>query len=273
MYAKQKKKDIELIPAQYGEAPPTDDKIQGREVYIVDFSYPREILERLHGIADQLEVIDHHETAEKELGGLEYALFNNKHSGAVLTWKHFYPHFPVPLFLLYIEDRDLWRFELPFSREFAAGLWTEKFDPEVWMDHLRVDSAIKNFQAIGSVILRREAAAIEKATYNPKTKEEHRIEIDGVVVPFTNTTTLISEVCNELAKDHPFATTFFVMPEKTVWNLRSDAECPDAAHVGAIAVKYGGGGHKNAAGFSVPNDRLSQIFKEKKILPEWGCHQ
>jgi hypothetical protein len=41
-------------------------------------------------------------------------------SGATLAWAYFHPHEPVPLFVAYVEDRDLWRKALPGSDDFFA---------------------------------------------------------------------------------------------------------------------------------------------------------
>ena len=82
--------------------------------------------------ASSLRVIDHHRTAEEELRGLDYAIFDNRKSGAVLSWEFFHPGKPVPEILRYVMDRDLWLHELPRSREVFAGLSSYPMDFAVW---------------------------------------------------------------------------------------------------------------------------------------------
>ena len=61
---------------------------------------------------------------------------------------------------------------------------------------------------------------------------------------------MTSEIGNALSDGHPFAVVFFIRPDsKVVYNLRSKGT--DAADVGSIARSHGGGGHKNAAAFTL----------------------
>lgn len=80
------------LPVSYGDPLPAIP--DGSEVYIVDFSYPRPILEELEARCG-LTVIDHHATAQEALSGLAFAHFDMSKSGAVLTWEHFHKE-PVP---------------------------------------------------------------------------------------------------------------------------------------------------------------------------------
>jgi len=117
------KDSYEYIPVQYGNpAPPVD----GRDVLIVDFSYPRKELLQLKEAAKSLLVIDHHKTAEKELAGLDFCIFDMNKSGAVLTYQYISPDQEIPKLFLYIQDRDLWKWELPSSREVSAGQKPER---------------------------------------------------------------------------------------------------------------------------------------------------
>ena len=87
---------------------------------------------------ERLLVLDHHITAEKALAGLPYAYFDLKKSGAVLAWEWAHDH-PVPWILEYIQDKDLWTWALPLSREINAAIaevtrqkpvayWVERLD-------------------------------------------------------------------------------------------------------------------------------------------------
>ena len=44
-------------------------------------------------------------------------------SGCRITWDYFYNE-ECPLFIRMIEDRDIWKWLIPKSREFTAGLST-----------------------------------------------------------------------------------------------------------------------------------------------------
>lgn len=60
------------------------------EVYILDFSYPKKVILKQREKFNRVVVIDHHETAQKELEGLADCIFDMSHSGAYLSWMYFF---------------------------------------------------------------------------------------------------------------------------------------------------------------------------------------
>ena len=118
--------DALFFPAQYGQHPPTMAAVS-RRIYIYDFSYPREhLLEMEKRSGGRLLVFDHHKTAAKELEGLDFCTFDMEKSGARLAWEFLRTRADtdedIPWLVNYTEDRDLWLWELPFSREVNAAL-------------------------------------------------------------------------------------------------------------------------------------------------------
>jgi len=53
-----------------------------------------------------------------------------------------------------------------------------------------------------------------------------------------------------MARAAPFAACYYDRPDARVFSLRSRGE--DGLDVAEIAASYGGGGHRNAAGFQMP---------------------
>lgn len=136
--------DVEFVAAKYGDDPPTG--VEGRDVLIVDFSYPLPVLHAMAKEARSVLVLDHHKTAQEDLvklsppsdgrrritdffGWLHWlntihtmpetgtiaAIFDPNRSGAGLAWDYLYPGTPRPFIIDLIEDRDLWKFR--FSGE------------------------------------------------------------------------------------------------------------------------------------------------------------
>lgn len=244
---------VRYIPVFYGQPPPNMPDVD--EVYILDFSYKRPILEEIRKRVPKLTVIDHHASAQKELEGLDYALFDLSHSGAVLAWKFFHtmvlPDHPVtiPTFLQYIEDRDLWKWELPKSREFSAALRSYPYDFEVWKG---LSFNVHHLLEEGHGIMRsvRHMAELEAA-------DPFWYMVDGHEVPVVNASSaLTSEICEVLLEryaDAPFVLSYFDRADaKRVWSIRGRGE----VDCSQIASKRGGGGHHNAAGFLQPVGRL-----------------
>ena len=116
-------------PVKHGEPPPQD--LAGERIVIVDFSYPRPTLERIAKDAASLLVLDHHITAQQALSDLPYACFDQTRSGAVLAWQWAHDA-PVPWLLQYIQDKDLWQWALPHSREISAALASHPFEFALW---------------------------------------------------------------------------------------------------------------------------------------------
>ena len=94
------------------------------------------------------------------------------------------------------------------------------------------------------------------------------MEIDGVRVPAVNVHhKLSSEAAGALAAGKPFAACYHLAGEYLNFSLRSDAAGADVAK---IAFKYGGGGHKHAAGFRLKAAGTELIAVIEKRLRESG---
>lgn len=243
------KKDhtVEFMTAQYGDEPP---EVDNKDVIIVDFSYPREILLDMKEKAKSLFVIDHHKTAEEALAGLDFCLFDMDKSGAVLTWEYVFPNIPIPQLLLYVQDRDLWQWKLEKSKEVSAALRSYKPFFSEWEEFLD-DFKIKKLWQDGEAILRYQHRQVEMALSH---KLFPLVVIGSYQVPCINSTHLISEIGNELCQDYPFAACYFDTNDgKRVFSLRSSENGID---VSVIAKQYGGGGHFHAAGFIVERPQV-----------------
>jgi oligoribonuclease NrnB/cAMP/cGMP phosphodiesterase (DHH superfamily) len=237
--------EAEYRAAHYGDPPPTDEECSNRIIYMLDFSFPRKEIERMYKhTGGKLTVIDHHYTAKTDLEGLDYTVFNMNHCGAYLAWEFFYPALPVPQMILYIQDKDLWKWHLPNSREISAALHAESYDFQNWLAILESwDKEEPRLIADGKAIIRVESEFIEDMVNTAET-----IEISGIETLAVNASVLQSEVLAELSKIKP------PMGVGWVWDgsrqlykvsLRSTGDFD----VSEIAKTYGGGGHKNSAGF------------------------
>lgn len=225
---------LEFLPASYNDPIPD---VTGRKIFIVDFSYPRQQLEQLAS-HNELMVIDHHKTAQYDLKCLSYAHFDMTRSGAGLAWDILNPDIPRPEIINYIEDRDLWKWELPNSREINDALFSRDLKPTE-LGNVDVKTLLIEGQAI---------CRLKKKQLDMALGTTHMITIGDFNVPAISTCVNMSETCEALLKAHPaapFTVTYFITPEGTKYSLRSDGRCD----VSAICKKYGGGGHANAAGY------------------------
>lgn len=263
--------DAEFVPAQHGQAPPEAASDKDRRLFIVDFSYPRDVMFRLAAMRhERMVVLDHHKTASEALvdldieldshncGGALTTVFDMNKSGGRMAWEYLYGNrlLPdewlttnssgyslgvAPWLVDYTEDRDLWRWALPESRAINAGLRSYPLTFEQW-DKFHRDTMMTILAVEGAAILRRERQIIDDHL-----RHARDIEMDGYTVPCVNATVLFSDIAGELAVGKPFGVCYFDRADgKRQYSLRSTA---DGVDVSEIAKAHGGGGHRNAAGF------------------------
>ena len=235
--------EMRFYPGKYQEPPPD---VTGCDVVMVDFSYKRPVLLEMSEKANSILILDHHKTAQDDLIDLPAnvtAKFDIEHSGAMLAWEHFFPDQEPPPLLLHIEDRDLWRFKLPNTRQIQANVFSYPYDFHVW-DTL-MDTAPAALAAEGEAIERKHFKDILEligVTTRDMVIGGHRVPVANL--PYT----MSSDAGYELAKGRPFAACYWDTPDGRVFSLRSR---DDGADVAEVAKQYGGGGHRNAAGFRV----------------------
>ena len=224
-----------FIPVKHGNPPPSD--LHDHRVVIADFSYARPILEAMASETKELLILDHHITAEKALADLPYAYFDQTKSGAVLSWEWAHGT-PAPWLLRYVQDKDLWTWALPDSREVNAALASYPFDFNLWD---RFSQA--TLEQEGRAILRYEHELVGKLS-----AQAVMVEFQGEVVPSVQSAVLTSQIGERLSPHHPFCLIWHDRDGRRYFSMRSHS---DGTDVGTIAASFGGGGHTHAAGFSV----------------------
>lgn len=123
--------DYSTIPAIHQKAPFYPD-FEGKTVVFLDFCYPLEIMKKILEVADTVTVLDHHVSAYEELKDFEHDKFTYVYDvsrcGASITWQVLYPNHKEPLFVEFINDRDLWLNKSPSSEYASLALRTKYAD-------------------------------------------------------------------------------------------------------------------------------------------------
>lgn len=196
-------------------------------------------------------IYDHHKSA-LPLQGEPGVFLDMNESGASLTFKLLNPGEEVPELIKYVRDRDLWLWELPDSRAVSAALWSFPWNFTVWLFYMYNVEPLKS-QGRGILRFMEQQTRImaARATFMPISDS-----VKQYTIPMANATCLFSEVGEELLRlypDAPFVAYYFVRDENYVqFGLRSRAS--EDFDVSAVAAHYGGGGHKNAAGFQIARE-------------------
>jgi oligoribonuclease NrnB/cAMP/cGMP phosphodiesterase (DHH superfamily) len=240
---------IEFHAGVYQDAPPD---CTGKRVILVDFSYKRPVLEKIIGEAVSVLILDHHKTAQEDLKGVAAeVVFDLERAGARITWDYFFPNEAPPPVLLHVEDRDLWRFALPKTREIQANVFSYPYDFAVWDRLMAADPAMLAVE--GEAIERKHFKDIKELL----TVVTRPMRIGGFVVDVANLPyTLTSDAGHALARGKPFGACYWDTPQGRIFSLRSTDEGED---VSAIAKQYGGGGHRNSSGFRVSFEQAQQF--------------
>jgi len=246
------KADVEYLPVAYGHPVPTIPA--GSVVYILDFSYSREVMLELAETHKKVVCLDHHVTAQEALKGLEHpnleVVFDMARSGALITWDYFNPDKRPPHLIAAVSDRDLWKFEILGSKEIHTYLQSYPFDFCKWdeiCESLEQDVGRKAAIESGIAIVRFRDSQVKQTC-----DQAELCEIAGYEVPVVNATGFWSEVGHELLARYPdnkFAVSWYRAGDgqvKLSFRSRKDFDCS------AVAKVFGGGGHAQAAGAAVP---------------------
>ena len=232
--------DAIYLPVKYNDPMPYIHA--GAKVFILDFSYPRNVLEKLAECC-RIVVLDHHKTSRDDLQDLPFAHFDMERSGAGMTWDYFYGKLDRPPLISHIEDRDLWRFALPGTKQISSALRSYPMDFAVWQQ-----------LAYDTDRLREEGIAIERYIQRlcENLAQDTHIEAwpEGTAIVVNAPGQLTSEVADYLLEresesGNRFIAAYKDMANHRLWSLRSRGDFD----VSVVAKTRGGGGHKNAAGF------------------------
>ncbi len=233
-------------------------------VAFVDIAPAREELLELAEHAAQLIVLDHHVTARDRLAS-DSALVNRieadghelhfdlQHSGAVLAWRYFHPDEPVPDLLRYVEDQDLWNWELPDSDAINAALASYPREFSVW--NRLAEKPIEELAREGRPILRANRIEVER-----RLEHAQPVAIGSRRIEAVNASSNRSQIGHELAArarfGEPWGLVYRVEGTEVFATLYSIGDLD----VSRIALEFGGGGHKNASGFHVSLERWLSEF-------------
>lgn len=268
-------KELEFHEVQYNRPFPLDvSKLTKADtVYVLDFSYYKEILDPVHAAVDKLLVLDHHESSRDYLLGRPYAYFDLSKSGALLAWEHFNPGKMPPLACLLVNDRDLWAKQFtPESSYFNCYLHFDKVkqDWEKW-DLLNTDeAAMAEALKIGRVLYEQDLSVLDAFTCNPVnftlceghlyTLPNNHIKLTKFVL-YNGNQVLISELGEAFYNKYEGHATidYRVRNDIVTFSVRS----PDLRILNAkeYCVSKGGGGHPKAAGFSLPRKEAFEYIE------------
>ena len=269
--------EAEYLPMQYGQSEfqTAVNSWAGREIYVLDFSFSRETMNWLFANAKRVVWLDHHKTAFEAFNApnpwiveddKRYIRLDNEASGAMLAWEYFHPDKEVPMLIRHIDDYDRWQFKIEGTKEFQKALWSyAPWSFEQWKTQFAwlcaCDSTYAGYLNEGAAILRAHEANVQAVVKG--TSKLCWIKAGGYPLygglAANCPPHLASDVGHALAtQSGTYGLLWYINKEnKCLCSLRSNGDYD----VSAIAKAFGGGGHKNAAGFEVPISILLDWIK------------
>lgn len=157
----------------------------------------------------------------------------------------------VPLSVRYIDDRDLFTNNIEESKYFANALGLPKYDLSpvigVWRDLILsynnrfVKSLVEEGMILQQFIDNENEHVVEKGV--------EEIEWEGYKTAFINVSNRpTSETISSIVPNYDLICMYYKSSEGWKYSLRSNAN--STADCEAIAMRYGGGGHVHASGFT-----------------------
>ncbi len=239
---------------------PMPDFPEGVVLYILDFCYPMKLLVNAAQKASKIVVLDHHISAQKALIAYQEQIpknlemiFNMQQSGCVMAWHYFQGNTEPPILLRHIEDHDLWRHQLAHTEEITRALFLRRPISFSTFEFIKLDSLYSE----GKILLKQQRKMV-KTLLNSR----HSIKLNGTVGLAVNAPgAFSSDLGQALAKiSGTYGLTYHYHGKRQCYEcgLRSIGEFD----VSQLAVSYGGGGHQNAAGFSIDRKTFLSCLME-----------
>ena len=262
---KKYRDNAKYIPVQYGHDFPDIKLSVEDEVYIVDFSYSKDILLQVHKQVGKLVVLDHHKSAQTILKNLDFAYFDLSKAGAILAWEYFHPNEDIPYVLKLAQDRDLWKYDYQDTHPFYEYIECYKHHNNMleWdklvNDNAHLEIALETGRALYT------AKTVRVTHFVYRGKKIGVTNIDGKRVAVYNTTTDISDIADTALKSKElnvdYTMSYVITPKlDIIMSFRSRSA--DIADVSKIATSHGGGGHPTAAGAFVAYPESMEVLKK-----------
>jgi oligoribonuclease NrnB/cAMP/cGMP phosphodiesterase (DHH superfamily) len=246
----------DFFEVDYVQELPLNKISKNEKVYFVDYSFSLntvDVLNKVMKITSNIIWIDHHasslELLEKYPGFKSISgIVQNGISGAALTYMYLYNvnYASLPLFLKYISDFDCWHLKMPNTMQFKYGV--ECYDYSVHSDFWVRFFDDTDDRFLNTVIDRGAIAKQYSENVYKRVREQNAYEADvngykGLILNRDG----FSELFGEQMDKYDVCVLWHYENKKYVYSIYTKKDNID---VSKIAEKYGGGGHKGAAGFS-----------------------
>jgi len=251
---------LQMIDIDYKDDFDPNSISKDEVVWILDFSFHPEVMEQILKITQDITWIDHHKSAmeykySKELKGIRDINF----AGCELTWKFLHPNDTMPRIVEMLGRYDIWDFSKYGDdlNRLQSGIRLYDTSPQSisWNIWLSTKYSGQDLDGIGycmdelNVLLDEGSIALK---YRNRTWAS-LIKAWGFFATFEgykaiccNAGSVSSQMFDTITEDYDVMMPFIFDGKQwtiSVYTKKDNIDCAE------LAKKYGGGGHKKAAGF------------------------
>ena len=236
----------DYIPVRYQQ--PAPKNLEGKELHMVDFCYEQGQMNELLKSSKSLTVLDHHEGTREVVESMPQHVYDVNRSGASIAWNYFHPDTPLPTFLQYVEDADLFRKIPDDERAIITYAYAQPWHFDTWDGFVRhVEDPNERtkmiergsaYQEYCQLLAHQLAGSAELVTF-----EGHTCYLVSGEKMF------ITELGNQLREKRP---PLALIVRAGATGLRVSIRSDESVNAAELAQKYGGNGHPRSAAFSLP---------------------
>jgi len=265
---KKESKDVTFIEMNYSDNVQVKSILDNEEIIILDFSFKPKVMNKIREITKNITWIDHHKTTQEyekqyniKIDGIRnyQTSYADREAACEITWRFYFPLKEMPEAVKLIGDRDKWTWKYGERTEnFTEGIELYNQDPnaELWFALFNNDKLINKIIQEGKICVR----------YRDKICEEYlrkygfEMNFEGYKCYAKGLSLFGGKAFGNKIKEYDICINLEFLGKKWIVGLYSEK-----IDVSKIAKKYGGGGHKGAAGFVIEN-------KEGKGIKDVLCH-
>ncbi|MDB5244297.1 MAG: hypothetical protein JWN18_167 [Parcubacteria group bacterium] len=236
----------DYIPVRYQQ--PLTQNLEGKEIYMIDFCYDQVQMNELLKMAKSLTVLDHHEGIQAVVESMPNHVYDTSRSGASIAWGYFHPTTPLPTFLKYVEDVDLFRMIPEEERALMRYAYAQVWHFDIWDAHVRnTDDPVERARMI-------ERGTVYQEYFKLLSKQlangAELVEFEGYTCHIVNGVRMfITDLGAELVKQRP---PISLVVRAGASGLRVSIRSDGSVNAAELAQRHGGGGHPGSAAFSLP---------------------
>lgn len=263
-----------LVACAAGNDPDFGKCVYNTTIFFVDISPSVSFLKGLLDAGNKVTILDHHISAFRSLSEVHHDNFEYVYKedacGCLITHTFFFPETPVPWYMQYIDDNDRWIHKLENTSEINSAIQSDyrSITGMAQLETISQSDLLERGRFLKSVLEKNVADSmatrIECEYTDPmkRTLQCYLYSDFAYARSLTGSRLMGLRMTNGELPDFVAFYRYDLRTDKIFISLRGRDTGVDCSE---IAVRFGGGGHRDACGFELSTFQpLNTIFVPKK---------